>query len=666
MSRVACYLERTGAGAALAGLRLADGRSASRWTAPPAPRAGAPGALKAAYAAAARWTVEQLRAAPGAELVVCADLDAAACGWLTAPSAHEPVVAAAARAAAAGGLDDGGTVAASWLRQGEIGQDLSVQALAPPEPRRRAAPADARRRLAVLALPDLGIRAFLDELDRLGEQPARVTSFWHAIAEAWDPATRAAGALSREPAPAVVSASEPLTAVVLIEPEGRVSWAWSVDGALVAAGAMRLRRDVAAPETLPGADALPPDAARRLPPAAAEREVSVVEFTRAEAGRLINDWIAWSLELGVAPARIVVVGPSSVTCAGLEEDLPEVSGVAAVGTALGRGWPGAAVQAVLEEDPLGATLAELASLPPRLARPPGDGAPAAARDTLDPRAHLLDLSRRPGRAVAALYRWAAVLLLAAAAFVGVLGQRAHARAAELRVQRETLAADRESLFKNLPAPLAARARNDLDPARLIAVERNKLEQQTKTIVPERPLLAEVARVIRAASEVRGAKLTNLVLSGTGARAIFETADGDQGPLILERLDRHVLSAERLRWKGSQSTTGGKSTYTLSHDGWIKGEIPPPLEPLQIPAPPAPDPAPASSDPASPDPAPSDPAPSDPANPPATPPTEPSSPAPGAPPTAPPAPAAPEPAAGSPPPADPAPAPSPAPAPEGQP
>ena len=48
--------------------------------------------------------------------------------------------------------------------------------------------------LAVLAAPDAPARLFLDQIDALGVRVERVITFWHALAEAWDPGAKGSAA----------------------------------------------------------------------------------------------------------------------------------------------------------------------------------------------------------------------------------------------------------------------------------------------------------------------------------------------------------------------------------------------------------------------------------------------------------------------------------------
>ena len=442
MSDRVCYLARRDQGARIESARLVGSLTEERWEAP-AHRGSDNGAADPVEVArdAARWVAGHLAARDGQRprlRVVCLDTDGAACGWLTAPSAEESVVAAAAATRvdsdSSSGLND------PWASPGES----TVQALAEGGASRPAAGgtavAEGERRLAVLAVPDAGARVFLDALDDAGVSASSVVSLWHAAATAWDPAGPASPGPSLR-GDRVVATTAPVTAVVLVDPAGRLVWSWSRAGELVAGGSIRL----------PSRDEDP-------------------AVTGADVGRLATDWLGWSAQLGVAPARIVVVTPRLV------EDGDSLSS-AGLGEGLGRAWPGATVDLATHDDPLGATLRRLAEF--------GAAGPAA-----DPRASLVRLTHRPGRAHRSLYRAAALAILGAAAGLAAVGVRAWSAAGTIRGQRETIRAATLTRMAEVLPDVAASPYPDKDLddelARLKAVSAAGREIQ-----PAKPILAEL-------------------------------------------------------------------------------------------------------------------------------------------------------------------------------
>lgn len=582
MSTSVCYLERAASGAALLRVRLVGVRSDHTWTAPMGERFG--GNIRESIAAAARWITQESTQGPTrGDLVLCLDLDGAACGWVTTPSAEEPVIAAAVRAAQTGGADEAQTPPAAWLRNGEIGRDFSVQGLA-----EHAGEENRRQRIAVLATPDLPVRVLLDELDAMGRSPARVVNLWHAIAGIDRPEEHGGSGNGH----AVVASDEPVSAVALIEPSGRLIWTWSSGGRLLCGGTMRLRRSVAA-ATESGESEAPqgPGSAKRLTdghPA----EVSVIEVTRHDIGRLVAEWLAWGAQLGVAPARLYCAGPASITVGGLDSDLPEVPGIAAVGQSLARSWAGAGVQAVIDEDPLGAVLRRMVEQ----ARDHGAGPEVDDRGIpkLDPHTTLLDLSRRPGRASRKYYVWAAMALLACAVGIAALGYRLNRSAASVRDEAAQSRAARLDLLTKVKDTVKI-SPDEPDPVRKLRSEQTRLQQFAEKITPEKPVLAEFARVLKAAAAVPGALIKNLTISTVSASGVFVVPDAEVGPRLLTELLNQPAQGPRIAWKGSSASMGAERTYSLSgSNGW---RDPDPVRPA--PSPPAKSPATAPAEPAAP-------------------------------------------------------------------
>lgn len=506
-----CYVVRDAAGAGLKSLRLVDRRRGLEWSAPPAAAGSDPAETQpAVIAAAARWLADRLGewagASGGYTLRVCLDADGGRCAWLSAPSGEQTVVEAAVNAAAIGSGDDGTGGPGVWdSAYGQSGLDLSVQALsatAVADRPRRSGGEDRRERLAVLAMPDLAARLLLDELDRLGLEVDSVTSLWHAAAQAWDPAAGGGSDARAAAAEAVVVAeSEPVSAQVLVDPSGRLVWGWSRAGRLIAAGAQRVRKVAAEPATAPGpreGEAGEGDAgARRLvgrDGVSGAGGAAVLELHRADAGRVINDWLAWSLQLGVAPSRIVCMAPSWTTCSELAGDLPTEAGAAALARTLAQRWPGAATLAQVEDDPVGLTLTRLADA--------GTSVDAARPD---PRQSLLRLSGRPRRLTRRMYRWMAAALAAGGVALGVLAWKVERGAALIGQQADDLRAARAAELAKVK-DFIPNVERDLDPARLIRARIIEAEKSRQSITHEPPIWALLDRLIKAAGRVDGARL----------------------------------------------------------------------------------------------------------------------------------------------------------------
>jgi hypothetical protein len=561
MSGVYCYIQRAGAGATIRGLRLADRRQVRDWT--PGAASGAEGHAQT-IAAAARWIAEQMAQVEAnvsrrVPLVLCLDLDGGRCAWLSPPSAEHEVVKAAARSAALGAADEssaGPGLGSVWSSEyGESGADMSIQELADPPAqngsgggllaRRKPAAVGHKERLAVLAVPDAAARVLLDELDRLGVEVASVTTLWHALAAAWDPSKAEAlsgGVLERNGSHREVASSEPVTAVVALEPSGRLVWSWTREGKLIAAGTQRLRcLEVAKGMPRAEEDAAGAGGTRRLPEGDAP-PARLLEVSRADTGRTVSEWLAWTAQLGVAPSRLVCVGPGELVPTGLA-DAP---GLAAVGQTLAAAWPGSAATAAEEDDPIAATLLRLAAAE----------APIFKDDDAQGRALMIDLSSRPGRLSRTMHWWLAAAGAAAAVALGALAWQIDRGAKQTLAAAAQEAGVRAEQFKRVESQFPKLA-TDPDPVRALSAGLNELRKGREDIAPERPVVDVVERVVIAAEGFPTMKLKKISISGlTGIGFDFAVVDSEPGGKMLEALRKMgpLSDGMTVNWNGDTTTT----------------------------------------------------------------------------------------------------------------
>lgn len=397
MSAPVCYLERSDRGDRLVGVRLVGHRLDEHWVAPSVDDAlGTPGE-------AARWVAAALADRSERHLaLVCVDPDGALCSWLSPPSTDHRVVESLVRRSGGQTLLGGEGSGSSFADDGtgssatiapEIDQPGSgaVQVLTPPKQGRPArskgeqqTDANDRQRLTVLAMRDAPVRLFLDALDDAGVRVGAVDTIWQALAAAWDPAGAVEAGRSTAlhqtlaQTDAIVGESDLVTAIVLIDPAGRLVWVWSSRGVPSACGSMRLERD-------------------------RQGEAQTAVVRPADVGRLTNEWLAWAAQLGDPPARIVCLVPSSDaadTQTGDARADDTILDPAALGRALGEAWADASVSMAVMDDPIGETLERLSPLRVEAISPPDD-----------PSRALVELSNRPGRAHRAMYRWTALALV---------------------------------------------------------------------------------------------------------------------------------------------------------------------------------------------------------------------------------------------------------------
>ncbi len=648
MSHAVVYLRRTGGGAALSGATLVHARGQAEWSAVlstprtrlgPSPTTENPAnsavgnapegpevrtlteaqPLAAAATSLASWISKQLATVPGQpELTVCLDLDGSRCGWLSAPGTDETLVAAAISSAQLESQTGEGNSALAWLGAGELGSDFSAQPLAGPSGKSAKAAALApAQRVVVLATPDLAARLVLDELDKLNITPARVVSLWHVITEVWQsasPASRSAAAAASSPTnPNVVgevASSAAVAASVVIDPEGRLAWTWSSDRGLVACGSMLLRRVVSTPQNAGVAASDSPGSLAVIdePSTAPDPDApSLVEITRSDVGRLITEWLAFATQTGVAPSRLVCIGPDNLVCAGLDDDLPHASAVSAVGQTLGRVWPNTAVVAQIDPAPIVSTLrravvqANDLGLPgQRLADKSKNAASRAVLvDVTDGRAGLPELSRRPGRASRKVYAWNFVMLAVASGLIAALGYKLSSVAGDFK-QREI--AEKNNLQDLLleVRDVAPKAKDAFDPATSLRETIREMEQVRREIKPEKPVLAELTRVLNALSELNDTKaeLNSLTLGSALAGSLAITVEtADTGTVIGQALINQPSGTPWLEWSQGRTRSriqDGKTTREYSTAGLWK-ETPRPAQPPR----PAVTPKPAESKPAEP-------------------------------------------------------------------
>lgn len=480
------------------------------------------GQVIAASGSGASWVKDRL--AHGDDLgaglsFVCVGVDGGVCSWLTAPSKTETVLSAAMGQLGEGGWAGDGTGASSRLGvwgspPGPI-QEATIQALGDAVTTqangKHKEGDEAGSRMAVLALPDAGARLFLDALDERNIRVSRVVSIWHAISAVWDPAGPIRSQAGGSGGDRVVATASPVTATVLLDPTGRFVWAWSRAGELLAAGSMRLEPAHGAHDEDEEALATP--------------EPSGVCVTKAEVGRLCTEWLSWSAQLGVAPARVICIGRLGE--GGLDGGL--------FGQMLGASWPGATIDFAVVDDPISETLRQLAIW--------GGGSGGLTKSgtarTESPGWSLVGMSHRPGSAHRSLYRWAAASLLTASAAVGAWGYQAWSVAGSRGDEKEQITSQwRELVAKTDPA--AALNAMPLVPLQALRDQLKPVEAPPAAAeIPVLEVLEQLSLVLNAPS--LGVQITELELSNflVPVRALVEVPDsatGDELRVVLPAIE----------------------------------------------------------------------------------------------------------------------------------
>jgi len=525
-------MSRRDRGGRLTALRIVGAHSDDAWTAPSArdvdPRAEA--------RRGAEWIKHQLVESSKSRTIstLCLDVDGGVCSWVTAPEPDGEFIRATIERTGVSGGDGLDTEFAPEPESGGrfpgLAGETAYEPLAEASGReggvalvRSKAPADARRRLAVLAVPDVPARLLIDELDRLGVRVGRVVSLWHAAAQAWDPAGPGAGrhGAGRE---GVIAEQAPACAVVLLDGAGgRLVWSWSSRGALLAGGSIRLRT------------------ARQ-----GEGETRAPVVCGADLGRLAAEWLSWSVQLGQAPSRIVCVGA-------VDEKAEGGLGANAVGSSLGSRWPGATVDLVDAPDAVGMTLRRVVAAEDLGARVPAEAAPQ--------RSTLTRLSRRPGRAHRSMHVWAALALVIGAVGVCGVAWRIWSDAGDIRERVAQVRADRRGVLEAIDPGLVASPAPKLDLESKVRETRNSLSTPTGFDQPH-AVLAE----LEAISLVIGARevdLGSVDLNNLGATVIVQVND----VRLVEQIDQglQAVAGEHIRWHSRRPKTlrDGKIEVTYS-------------------------------------------------------------------------------------------------------
>jgi hypothetical protein len=403
-------------------------------------------------------------------------VDDARCLWVSAPSANAQVLTAQVRKRAAewGENRVGATIqplARAVRPNSTIARLLQKEKTAPL----------GTAHVSVLEVFDGPLRLLLDRLDRSRFRPARVLSHWHALAAAW-------GGASDDAETAEVRA------VVSLHPnERRLVWAWARDGRLLAGGGAMLN--------VSEGDQKEADAAGAL-------------------GRVALDWLTWSAQLGVAPARVSVVGEGGSALANaLKERFKDVET-----SALGKGD---AIADMLR------TILEA-------------GDQDADGGEIDPRRRLVGATERSGVTQRRMLRVsaAAVALLGGAAFV--MGFRVQATAGDMQTESARLLQEARQTVQEV-APAYA---NQQDVVRAMESALAAIREENPALEPPpppRPIYHEVARLLSAVAETEDAEIGVINIDERSPTAQIDTQGFGPGELLQARLDSN---ADQLRWTWS--------------------------------------------------------------------------------------------------------------------
>ncbi|MEK6701461.1 MAG: hypothetical protein AABZ53_04300 [Planctomycetota bacterium] len=544
MSVHVCYLQRTGRGDAIAGLRLVTARSDEFWTAPASVRSGSP---TADAEAAGVWLAQKLSPSGGVLDVLCLDADGSACGWLSAPSTDPDVVAAIARQGTLVTTPEGISNATPLSEYSGTPDDASVAVLAPPfvapPPsvrgllgRGRGTTTAHATRIGVVAVNDVPARLLLDALDRRGVVVKSVTTVWHALCLALDPA----GVATPADGP-VVADNAPTSASLILDPAGRLAWAWSVGGIPIAAGSMRLAVDRHGVEH-------PVDSSRTasfLVRGGDHPPRPTLHIGAAEGGRLATEWLAWSAQLGRSPTRVRCLAPTGHD--------GETASLEAFGSALGKACPQIPVDLTTNDDPIGRVLVRLAE---RV-----DDAPVTAGAPPLVQTPFKTLAARPTRVHRRLLIIASLAITAMAAAVGTAAYRLRLEAGDAYTSAIRAESAWHTDVKAIDASLMSK------PAEVSIKLERLVTQLRKDVAPKvtrsdaRPILSELATL----SMVLGDPEIHLTrISLTSSTVLVQIQASLEQATAVQQALREIAGLHILNW--SMSTTKSGATLDVRLQG----------------------------------------------------------------------------------------------------
>ncbi|MGH7242163.1 MAG: hypothetical protein ACREJD_01955 [Phycisphaerales bacterium] len=492
MSGRVCYVARADRGSRIESLRLVGARTDERWAVPlvtPANSEAGDAELfdDRGIVAAAEWVKSRTigeKSRTGSLSLICLDAEGFSAGWITSPSTERKVVMSVASAGV--GSDEIGSAVGPGLgfyfpSQTESGLQALVVA-AEPEVKTVKGKIEAEiahpsgaLRVPVLAGADAPVRLFLDLLDERSITVDSVTTIWHAMARVWGGSGDANAERNN-----VVTEDSGVAAIILIDLRGRLLWCWTAKGELLAGGSMRLTA---------------PSGVGRAP-----------SPSPADAARLTNDWIAWGSQLGIVPRRVACIAADDPV--GVGEDSASFR-AGHFGAKLAGVWGGAGVDLVLDQDPVGATLARLAT------------ATADARPDEVAIAGIEGLSHRPGKLHRRMHMWVALGILGGALLAGGAAWKLRDSAGLLgEAAKKEDARWRELIQTNYPNIMKLPG---VDPEAELnkILSRDEQERERNKIEPMRPIVHELETLSMALADPE-VELESIAFSGGASASVIIT------------------------------------------------------------------------------------------------------------------------------------------------
>lgn len=530
MSGRVCYVARADRGSRIESLRLVGARTDELWSVPLVkPQSAEPSEAEMfderGIVAAADWVKSRTtggKSRSGSLSLVCLDAEGFSAGWLTSPSTERKVVSSVAMAGVSS--DEAGSAVGPGLGfYFPSDSESGVQALAVAvEPEVKAVKgkveaevplAPATLRVPVLVGADAPVRLLLDLLDERNITVDSVTTIWHAMARVWGGSAESPGR------PDIVTEDSGVAAIILIDLRGRLLWCWASKGELLCGGSMRLTS---------------PAAVGRVPAP-----------TPDDAARLTNDWIAWGSQLGIVPRRVACIAADDPV--GVGEDSASFR-AGQFGAKLAGTWGGAGVDLVLDQDPVGATLARLAS------------ATADARPDETAISGIERLSFRPGKLHRRMHVWVALAILGGALLAGGAAWKLRSSAEKLAdASRAEDARWREAVQASYPALMKLSGDVDLEAELNKIVTRHQQERARNEREPMRPIIQELETISLALADPE-VDLESIAFSGGSSASVILTVlvpGIKQGEMVYKSLTAIAGSNIESWQQPSFSNVGGK-------------------------------------------------------------------------------------------------------------
>ncbi len=516
MSERVCLIERDDRGDRIRAVRLIGQHAEADWTSPRVDGRYATDAVEDAKAAA-EWIANRLSVDGDKLGMIVVDTVGAHCAWVQAATAEAGAVRTAYGHGGEAALDefeddfglDDEPEESDALGSRPTSMEAAIEPLGP------AYDSPTGLRVGVMVAPDAIVRLLVDALDARGVGFTGVTSLWHVLGLVAGPNSHDSGASSR-----VVADSPTVSGGVLVQPDGRLIWSWCREGAVLAAGSQRVSLHDDGPIV-----------------------------TRQDVARLVNDWVAWSAQVGVAPGRILVM--SCPLAWEKSTGDPDALTAPSVASAISDLWPDAVLDVDVQDDPVLTLLRRADSL---------------AEDNLEPGHAMASLATRPGRSMRRGYQLIGVALAAGGLLLAAMGFRWQSkvdgmRSDAARVKQDYLA-DMASVEDMLGKP------GEITGAMVPILKLNsEVDQATRSSEvkrsPGRPVVQELETVSFLLLELGGrAELDKIEVTQTTFTVNLTTEDDSILGEINAQLTNLDMNSGPLRWTTSSTGTGSRYTVKL--------------------------------------------------------------------------------------------------------